>query len=115
MPIKNDCWGNQASWVCKTCTYFVPKPITRLCNKESIIGRCRRHAPTMSGFPVMFLKDWCGDHKLDVESEPASEQVNVPEGGAYDRVAQELGAHMGQVEKDNVPAETPSSVLRAKE
>jgi hypothetical protein len=29
------------------------------------IGRCRRHSPTMSGFPVVFFKDWCGDHKLD--------------------------------------------------
>ena len=30
-----------------------------------MIGRCRRHAPTMSGFPVVFDTDWCGDHKLD--------------------------------------------------
>jgi hypothetical protein len=29
------------------------------------IGRCRRHAPTMSGFPVVFQADWCGDHRLD--------------------------------------------------
>lgn len=31
------------------------------------IGRCRRHAPTMAGFPVVFVTDWCGDHKLDEE------------------------------------------------
>ena len=30
-----------------------------------VIGRCRRHAPVMSGFPVMFEDDWCGDHRLD--------------------------------------------------
>ena len=30
-----------------------------------IIGRCRRHAPTMNGYPVIFMSDWCGDHKLD--------------------------------------------------
>ena len=29
------------------------------------LGRCRRHAPTMSGYPVVFGHDWCGDHKLD--------------------------------------------------
>lgn len=29
------------------------------------IGRCRRHAPTMNGFPAVFEGDWCGDHKLD--------------------------------------------------
>lgn len=29
------------------------------------VGRCRRHAPTMNGYPVAFELDWCGDHKLD--------------------------------------------------
>jgi hypothetical protein len=29
------------------------------------VGRCRRHAPTMSGYPTVFHNDWCGDHKLD--------------------------------------------------
>ena len=30
-----------------------------------IVGRCRKHAPTMNGYPVVFMNDWCGDHKLD--------------------------------------------------
>jgi hypothetical protein len=29
------------------------------------LGRCRRHAPTMNGYPVVFANDWCGDHKID--------------------------------------------------
>lgn len=29
------------------------------------LGRCRRHAPTIAGYPVVFVNDWCGDHKLD--------------------------------------------------
>lgn len=29
------------------------------------IGRCRRHAPSMNGYPVVWVSDWCGDHKLD--------------------------------------------------
>jgi hypothetical protein len=29
------------------------------------LGRCRRRAPTMNGYPVVFEADWCGDHKLD--------------------------------------------------
>lgn len=28
------------------------------------LGRCRRHAPTMNGYPVVTNRDWCGDHKL---------------------------------------------------
>ena len=28
-------------------------------------GRCRRHAPSMNGYPAVFATDWCGDHKLD--------------------------------------------------
>ena len=30
-----------------------------------VVGRCRRHAPTMTGYPVVYETDWCGDHKLD--------------------------------------------------
>ena len=33
-----------------------------------VVGRCRRHAPTMNGYPVVFNNDWCGDHKLDENS-----------------------------------------------
>jgi hypothetical protein len=33
--------------------------------KGTTIGRCRRHAPTMNGYPVVHPTDWCGDHKLD--------------------------------------------------
>jgi hypothetical protein len=32
---------------------------------NTTVGRCRRHAPTISGYPVVFVTDWCGDHKLD--------------------------------------------------
>jgi hypothetical protein len=33
--------------------------------QEGPLGRCRRHAPTLSGWPAVFDVDWCGDHKLD--------------------------------------------------
>jgi hypothetical protein len=32
---------------------------------ERVLGRCRRHAPTINGFPAAWSDDWCGDHKLD--------------------------------------------------
>jgi hypothetical protein len=35
------------------------------CVDQTPLGRCRRHAPTMSGYPAVFRTDWCGDHKLD--------------------------------------------------
>jgi hypothetical protein len=51
---------------CKTCMWFVEKqrenPSYPAC---PIVGRCRRHAPTMSGYPVVFNNDWCGDHRVD--------------------------------------------------
>jgi hypothetical protein len=31
----------------------------------AVVGRCRRHAPTMNGYPVVFVNDWCGDHRID--------------------------------------------------
>lgn len=55
--MKNDPWKHRtAGMVCSTCMWFVEK---------GELGRCRRHAPTMSGYPVVYPSDWCGDHKLD--------------------------------------------------
>lgn len=34
---------------------------------KSILGRCRKHAPTLNGWPTVFSTDWCGDHKIDEE------------------------------------------------
>jgi hypothetical protein len=49
--------------------WFVPKVSDRkpggVGEQQPTLGRCRRHAPTMSGYPVVFETDWCGDHKLD--------------------------------------------------
>ena len=63
-----DNWKHRSDVMkCRTCMYFVIKELAEVSKKkpELILGRCRRHAPTMSGWPVMFLTDWCGDHKLD--------------------------------------------------
>ncbi len=52
-----DNWGNRSeNMKCNTCMWYAPKQGN---------GRCRRHAPTMSGYPVVFSDDWCGDHKLN--------------------------------------------------
>jgi hypothetical protein len=56
---------------CDTCMYFVCKPIKtkrgilELLEREDWLGRCRRHAPTLGGYPAVFSTDWCGDHKLE--------------------------------------------------
>lgn len=62
-----DNWKDRAKgMVCGTCVYFVPKQTAHTHTDESkTIGRCRRHCPTMNGFPVVYDTDWCGDHKLD--------------------------------------------------
>jgi len=69
-PLSRDPWKHRSSGMrCKTCIYFVPKetPNRDPGNRpdDSTLGRCRRHAPTMSGYPAVFGADWCGDHKLD--------------------------------------------------
>jgi hypothetical protein len=59
-----DPWARRsARMACWEWTWFVPKAATDPVNTR--LGRCRRHAPTMIGFPVVYLTDWCGDHKLD--------------------------------------------------
>lgn len=70
-PLPNvepeDRWIHRSQHMrCRTCLYWLvkardpglPMPVNPL-------GRCRRHAPTMSGWPANFADDWCGDHKLD--------------------------------------------------
>ena len=62
-----DPWAHRSeNMSCKTCMWYVPKMksennVPIVCN----IGRCRRHAPTMGGYPAVYVTDWCGDHKLD--------------------------------------------------
>jgi len=61
----NDPWRHRSKGMkCRTCMFFVEKARDGLPRVEPL-GRCRRHAPTMSGFPAVFTHDWCGDHKLD--------------------------------------------------
>jgi hypothetical protein len=54
---KDNWRGRSKGMKCSSCIYFVSKTVN--------IGRCRRNAPTMSGWPVLFPGDWCGNHKLD--------------------------------------------------
>ena len=65
--VDRDPWKHRSrDMLCQTCMYFVLKiPIGPLRHDHVEVGRCRRHSPTMSGYPVVFKTDWCGDHKLD--------------------------------------------------
>ena len=57
--IPADPWAHKSEGMrCSSCMWFVIK------GESKRIGRCRRHAPTMGGFPVAYTIDWCGDHRL---------------------------------------------------
>lgn len=63
-----DPWRNRQSGMrCATCIWFVRKEPQGLVSsvKAMEVGRCRRHAPTMGGYPVVYMTDWCGDHRID--------------------------------------------------
>jgi hypothetical protein len=62
-----DPWVNRSGGMrCRTCIWFVSKVTDRPTKPEvQIVGRCRRHAPTMGGYPVVYQNDWCGDHRID--------------------------------------------------
>jgi hypothetical protein len=61
-----DPWKHRAKGMrCASCMWWVAKPAPPLASENGPLGRCRRHAPTMSGYPATFGLDWCGDHKLD--------------------------------------------------
>ncbi len=62
---EKDPWKHRSKgMLCATCMYYVPK-VANPDQGHAALGRCRRHAPTMSGYPVVFPHDWCGDHKLN--------------------------------------------------
>jgi len=73
--MKIDPWKHRSSEMkCATCMWFVIKEVpaepvegdVQPC--QPTLGRCRRHAPTLSGYPAVFVGDWCGDHKLNEEA-----------------------------------------------
>ena len=65
-----DFWQHRSRrMVCATCMWYVPKAKSSGSKNTVQIGRCKRHAPTMNGFPVVLETDWCGDHKLDENAE----------------------------------------------
>lgn len=70
----DDPWRHRSKGMrCETCMFYVkkapvdqPREHTLLRHDDATeLGRCRRHAPTMRGYPAVFVTDWCGDHKLD--------------------------------------------------
>jgi len=64
--MSEDKWRHRtAEMRCQACMYFVAKIPIDDETGEGKLGRCRRNAPTMKGWPVMFRGDWCGEHKLD--------------------------------------------------
>jgi len=69
--MSEDPWKHRSAGMkCSTCIWFVEKPVSYEVPPDKvsrIFGRCRRHAPTMNGYPAVFGDDWCGDHKLDEE------------------------------------------------
>jgi hypothetical protein len=66
--VTHDNWANRgATMRCETCMFFVLKKSGEDVNPANSLGRCRRHAPTLGGWPAVWKSDWCGDHKLDEE------------------------------------------------
>ena len=71
--VKTDPWKDRSKYMlCKTCMWYAPKVLGGGAKDKEWkdgefrpIGRCRKHAPVMSGYPVVFETDWCGDHKID--------------------------------------------------
>jgi hypothetical protein len=61
-----DPWQHRSSGMkCRTCMWFAAKTTRQVQVDRKVVGRCRKSAPTMDGYPVVFLDDWCGSHKLD--------------------------------------------------
>jgi len=58
-----DNWAHRSAGMkCSSCMWFVEKATI---SSPVSFGRCRRHSPTLSGWPAVYGSDWCGDSKLD--------------------------------------------------
>ena len=79
MAEDRDLWKHRSVGMsCATCMFFIMKePLATVIS--SGLGRCRRHGPTLQGWPAVFPADWCGDHKLD-ENKIVPEVPEVPHG-----------------------------------
>jgi len=67
---EEDNWKHRSKGMrCQTCVCFVRKDNQyKICHADTgCLGRCRRHAPTLYGWPVVFENDWCFDFKMDEE------------------------------------------------
>lgn len=66
MSTNEDAWQHRSDGMrCSTCMWYVDKRPKDGLSTTKPVGRCRRHAPAMNGYPVVFPGDWCGDHRLD--------------------------------------------------
>jgi hypothetical protein len=76
LGMPEDNWIHRSEKMrCKTCMAFVEKKTKKQTTRK--IGRCRMHAPTMKGFPVVFEDDWCLDHKIDEETWAAANLLTL--------------------------------------
>ena len=44
--------------------FVVKKDAAPVYGVDARLGRCRKHCPTLNGWPAVYETDWCGDHKL---------------------------------------------------
>jgi len=66
IPDRGDKWLHRArTHSCSFCMWYWPKRLEGERLDQAKLGRCKKHAPTLNGFPVVYPDDWCGDHKLD--------------------------------------------------
>lgn len=75
--------------------FYVPKVehSTGLSKNE---GRCRRRAPTLQGYPVVYVSDWCGEHKIGSNpvrdgGKPVGKNVVVSPNGTLVKEKPDLG------------------------
>lgn len=64
--IPKDNWQHRSKGIrCGTCMWFEEKIPNQKGQITKRVGECKKRAPTMTGFPVVWSDGWCGDHKLD--------------------------------------------------
>ncbi len=53
---------------CDTCTWYHSI-------REDKSGQCRRYAPTINGWRIVYNDEWCGEHEVNTKLKTAKREV----------------------------------------
>ena len=102
-----DKWDRKTNFNCESCMFYVPKRDAAIGGVvfDTSEGCCRRNAPTMKGYPVVYSSDWCGEHKIG--SNPVRDGKKLRFCPKHAHIVDPNCVHCQDFAKSQIEASTP--------